>query len=140
MTDELENGTWIALSLIASGPIDTRDVESLAKLVSAAAAFRPETPSPEVILGGFRALSGRGLVSVAGAGIALDRSARRELAHLLDTAQSRSAAWDAVQEVLLRAPRRCSIQAPHPAPERLAQAIALHRAREDAARSPAGRV
>jgi hypothetical protein len=120
---ELRDGAQMALALLHSGPIDTRDAGSLAQLVASIETWSHAVPRPEEIGSGFFALTIRGLASVAGHGIALSREARLSVAHAVDVATSRAAAVEAVRAIVGDASRCVPVQAPNPSPDRLRTAI-----------------
>lgn len=113
----------MALALLHSGPIDTRDVGSLVQLVASIETWSHALPKPEEIVDGFFALTIRGLTSVAGSGIALSREARLTIAHEVDVATSRAAAMEAVRTIVTNAARCVPVQAPNPAIDRIRHAI-----------------
>lgn len=113
----------MALALLHSGPIDTRDTASLAQLVASMETWSHALPTPEEISLGFFSLTIRGLASVAGHGIALSREARLTVAHEVDVATSRVAAMDAVRTLVGGARRCVPVQAPTPSSDRLRAAI-----------------
>lgn len=125
--DDLEHATWMALALTASGPIDTRSVDSLAHLLVCAEPWTASLPSPEQVISGMRELTVRGIAAVAGTGIDLERGARREIAHVVETAPSRTAAREHLARFIAGRPRRVAVQPPHPAPERIRAAIERQR-------------